>query len=186
MDERDRADLENLHRVQQGWRRVFSSRRKTLDAVRAAKRAALQSCARYLVVEAEERAAMREFFRRTPVTLPAGRSGVQSVLHGALRDALGQLRAAGTEDRLQLGLAAASLEDFQFDGRETLTGLGDLYRAAIEHGLAPRPAFALVAKLSSTEPGAGGGWSTAELIGRFEETAHFREDVAPTLTGPAG
>ncbi len=95
-------------------------------------------------------------------------------------------------ERLRTALLAISLDNKHWDYRDTLVDLGRLYRAAIGSGIDPIVEFRDIAAISdrgngSHPTGDEETWNDAfpmhAFMARFEESAHFQEDVKPFLSG---
>lgn len=120
-----------------------------------------------------QRAVVRNFFGTTD----------RCLLH--LNVQIGRLAATfervPTEEGLELALAAVSLENNRWDYRDTYLLLGDLYLKAVRSGFDPLPALRRVAALSGGEPVYKAQGSMRSFLGRFTESAFFRESVEPEL-----
>ena len=92
------------------------------------------------------------------------RKGAVHALLGFVNRAANQLRATGDARWLELALAGASVENCRRDYRDVLLSLAELYVAAEESGIDPRPEFARIAALSDTEKPAG-GWGGTRATG---------------------
>ena len=90
------------------------------------------------------------------------------------------VRGQGDGERLELALAAVSLDDSRVDLIQRDDLLGRLWLAARRAGLDPRAAFAKVAAHSN--PGAGGGGTfTRQALEDFDRSFHFEHHVRPKL-----
>jgi hypothetical protein len=90
------------------------------------------------------------------------------------------IRSAADERRLELALAAVSLDDGRVDGRQRDAALGSLYVAAARAGIDPVPAFQKVAARSN--PGTGGGGAhTRTVLADFASSFYFERTVRPLL-----
>jgi len=90
------------------------------------------------------------------------------------------IRGAGDARRLELALAAVSIDDGRVDIEQCEAALGRLYLAASRAGIDPKPHFAAAAAVSN--PGTGGGGSrTRELLAGFDRSFYFQRHVRPQL-----
>jgi len=104
-----------------------------------------------------------------------------------------ELEATGRADWLRRAVTAAALVDTGPDYRDWYVTLGNVWQAAVGHGLDARGAFAAAAAIAPTQRDHGGG-STRKMLAEFEASAYFAESVAPALpprdgqdeTGPGG
>jgi hypothetical protein len=111
--------------------------------------------------------------------------GEETGLMGALWSYVEQtpelIRSADDGGRLDLGLAAISIDDGRVDLELQRAALGRLYIAATRAGIDPAPHFEAAARVSN--PGAGGGGTfTRRAIGEFDRSFYFREHVRPQLS----
>jgi hypothetical protein len=81
---------------------------------------------------------------------------------------------------LHLGLASVAIEDLQFDYRDTLIALGELFLAATRAGISPLPLFQKVAGISSSEV-THSSMSTRDLLTNFDKTEYFVATIKPKL-----
>ena len=103
-----------------------------------------------------------------------------------------ELEATGRADWLRPAVTAAALVDTEPDYRDWYLTLGDVWRAAVQHGLDPRGAFAAAAAIAPEQREYGGG-STRKMLAEIEASAYFAESVAPAVlrdsqgeSGPGG
>jgi len=71
----------------------------------------------------------------------ADKKGVLNCLLGYVYESAEQVRATGNRCWLQVGLAAASLQEGGYDYRDFLLALAELYVIAEEVGIDPKPEF---------------------------------------------
>jgi hypothetical protein len=91
------------------------------------------------------------------------------------------IRDAGDGERLELGLAAVSLDDGRVDLHQRDSVLGRLYLAARRAGIDPQPAFRKVAAHSN--PGTGGGGAfTRQALEDFDRSYYFEQHVRQPLS----
>jgi hypothetical protein len=91
-----------------------------------------------------------------------------------------ELEATGRADWLRRAVTAAALVDTGPDYRDWYVTLGDVWQAAVRHGLDARGAFAVAAAIAPSQRDHGGG-STRKMLAEFEGSAYFAESVAPAL-----
>ncbi len=72
-------------------------------------------------------------------------------------------------------MAAVSIENCRQDFRDVLLALADLYVAAEEVGIDPRPEFNAVSRLSSEKKPAGGTTAVSTVLADFYRSAALRE-----------
>lgn len=130
-------------------------------------------CNLYLETNNQQRAEIRAWMASAPMVLRD--------LWGYIHRAAEQIRAGGGEQWLRFGLAVVSIEDLRVDYRDTLVGLGDLYRAAVEMKIDPRPSFAEIAAFSNSAPVQEDAVSTRDFIARFDKSDYFIGEVKPHL-----
>jgi len=126
------------------------------------------ACALYLRSSHSERDQMREFVASTYTINP--------LLLRVLSESEVRLSETGHLRWLDMGLAAASLEDLKLDYRDSYVSLGSIYLTALKAGIDPSPHFERAAELSSPEI-RNGGASTRDFFARFEDSAYFHESV---------
>jgi hypothetical protein len=91
------------------------------------------------------------------------------------------IRSAADGRRLELALAAISIDDGRVDLEQCQAALGRLYVAASRAGLDPKPGFQAAAAVSN--PGSGGGGSrTRELLAGFDRSFFFEQNVRAQLS----
>jgi hypothetical protein len=134
-----------------------------------------QLCPAYLDAPPSTRAAIRDAV--------ADRPGVLHALLGYVYRAAGRVRSPDGEEWLLRGLVAASIENGARDVRDLLLALAELYVAAEQAGLSPRPAFRKVAALSSRDIPRGGNTPVRDILAHFHRYGALRER---RRRGPAG
>jgi len=72
--------------------------------------------------------------------------------------------------KLDLCLAAISLENFLFDDRDSLIGLAELYLASVKAGIDPDPHYQRIGEMSEKK---AYGATVKNQIGNFKKTAMF-------------
>ncbi len=132
------------------------------------KTAVEEACVLYLRTSDSERGVMREFVASTYTISP--------ILLRVLSESELHLSETGHPRWLDIGLAAASLEDLKLDSRDSFVALGSSYLSALKAGIDPSPHFERAAELSSREI-RNGGTSTRDFFARFEDSAYFHESV---------
>jgi len=90
-------------------------------------------CRIYLEASARERQAIRNAV--------AGKKGVLNCLLGHVYKSAERFRATGDKQWLQIGLAAAAIQQGGYDQRDFLLALAELYVTVEEVGLDPKPEF---------------------------------------------
>ena len=90
-------------------------------------------CRIYLDASTRERRAIRD--------AAAGKKGVLNCLLGHVYKSAERVRATGDKQWLQIGLAAAAIQQNGYDHRDFLLALAELYVAAEEVGLDPKLEF---------------------------------------------
>ncbi len=60
-----------------------------------------------------------------------------------------EINSIEDENKLRLGLAAISLEDFTYDWRDSLVGLSLLFMAATDAGIDPNPIYKKIGEISN-------------------------------------
>jgi hypothetical protein len=92
----------------------------------------------------------------------------------------GLIRSASDGRRLELALAAVSLDDGRIGSDRRDAVLGALYLAARRAGIDPLPALRAVAARSN--PGTGGGGAhTRQVLEGFQRSFYFEREVRPKL-----
>ena len=91
------------------------------------------------------------------------------------------IRNADDVERLELALAAVSLDDGRVDANQRDAALGKLYLAARRAGIDPVPAFEKVAAVSNPGTG-GGGAETRRVLEHFDRSLHFEQHVRRRLS----
>jgi DNA-binding SARP family transcriptional activator len=114
----------------------------------------------YLVASAEERTTLRKAF--------SDKNGLLSALLGYGYRCAEKVRHDADEDWLLRGLSAVSLENCSKDYRDVLLLLAELYVAAEEAGIDPKPAFRRVARLSSNAIPRGGNSSVRRMMANLK------------------
>lgn len=133
-------------------------------------------CLYYLATTNETRRSLREFVSdRRPLLL-------------ALRDHPGWcarwINGPGDRALLRNGAAAVSLQDNRLDFRDNYLALGNLYLTAVRAGIQPTLDFYKIGLLSSSAS-RNKKWpqdTTQNFLSGFEESAYFKESVAPKLS----
>lgn len=87
----------------------------------------------------------------------------------------GQIQGADDEPLVVRALTALALENCESDYRDALMTLADLYAAAENVGIDPRPAFSMAAEMSTDELTAGGCESLARTLREFHASSVLRE-----------
>ena len=152
------------------WREMEETRQKQLSVFDPYKNITLlldQLCNAYLTASSQEREQIRNAV--------SNKEGVLSVLVSRIRKAADDLRASGNQEDLLEGLAAASIENGQTDFRDLLVALAELYVAAEEVGIDPKPHFQTVARVSSDFPCLPDDYSTQRMLAEFHTFAVLRE-----------
>ena len=90
------------------------------------------------------------------------------------------IRNADDGHRLELGLAAVSLDDCRVENGQRDRALGRLYLAARRAGIDPKPAFEKVAAISNPSTG-GGGAQTQQVLAGFDRSFYFEHHVRKQL-----
>ena len=91
------------------------------------------------------------------------------------------IRNAEDGERLELALAAVSLDDSRVDQHQRDEALGRLYLAAWRAGIDPKPAFAKVAAISNPSSG-GGGSFTRQALESFHRSFYFEHNIRQKLS----
>jgi len=128
-------------------------------------------CQLYLSANAEQRQSLREFVQ-------AAQSLPRHLLDLAAR--LCRFGVTAGASWLDLALAALSIEDNQTGYLDTYVLLGELYLEALREGLDPQPYLRRAATLSSDCP-TQGPLAMRELLGGFENSAYWNQELAPRL-----
>jgi len=102
----------------------------------------------YVVVTAEERAAIRDIFGKLYYASGA--------LLSYILECAECLETPEDEDAFRLAMVAASIEDYTSDFRDTDAVLAELAIAAVKAGIDILPHCTAIAELSSATPGKGG------------------------------
>lgn len=105
---------------------------------------------------------------------------VLAALNSYIYRALEKFEATNDVQWLNLGLASVGIEDLQFDYRDTLVALGELFLAATRAGINPLPLFQKVAATSSSKVTIA-GMSTRDLLTNFDKTEYFIASIKPKL-----
>ena len=90
-------------------------------------------CRIYLDASCQERHLIRDAL--------AGKKGVLNCLLGYVYESAEQVRATRNRRWLQIGLAAAAIQEGSYDYRDFLLALAELYVTAEEVGIDPKPEF---------------------------------------------
>jgi hypothetical protein len=131
-------------------------------------------CGAYLAAElAQHRAKVRK--------LVGEHAALLNALWSYVEQAPELIRGADDARRLELALAAVSIDDGRVDIEQFENALGRLYLAASRAGIDPAPHFAAAAKVSN--PGSGGGGAgTRALLEGFDRSYSFEHNVRPQLS----
>jgi hypothetical protein len=124
-------------------------------------------CPHYLAAASRERKAIR--------SVVSDKDGILSALLGYAYRAATQLRTKADEEWLDKGLAAVSIENCSKDYRDVLLALAELYVAAEEMGINPKPAFKAAAALSSRETPRGGKTPVSKMLSSFHSYGALKE-----------
>jgi hypothetical protein len=128
----------------------------------------IKRCTRcYLAAASRERKAIR--------SVVSDKDGILSALLGYAYRAATQLRTKADEEWLDKGLAAVSIENCSKDYRDVLLALAELYVAAEEMGINPKPAFKAAAALSSRETPRGGKTPVSKMLSSFHSYGALKE-----------
>ncbi len=103
------------------------------------------------------------------------KAGVLSALLGYVYASASRLQSSADGEWLRKGLAAASIENCSVDYRDILLALAELYVAAEKVGIDPKPHFAAVAELSSSDTPQGGTTPVREMLANFHSYAVLKE-----------
>ena len=110
-----------------------------------------------------------------------GHTGLMGSLWSYVEQAPELIRSSEDAERLDLALAAVSLDDGRVDLEQQRAALGRLYLAARHAGIDPQPHFAAAAAVSN--PGTGGGGSfTRQELEEFDRSLYYRRNVRPQLS----
>lgn len=129
-------------------------------------------CAHFLEAGPQERARIRAWIGAS-----------RSMLEALWSYALGSAEVVAGDDaerRLELGLAALSIDDGRTEIEDVWRVLADLWVAAVRAGIDPRPAIARVAAVSN-KGASGGAAHMRELLEGFERSEHFEPLVGERL-----
>ena len=124
-------------------------------------------CPAYLSAPPPQRAEVR--------AAVSDKDGVLSALLGHVYRSATRLRSHSDREWLRRGLAAASIENCSKDFRDVLLALAELYVAAEEVGIDPKPDFRAVARLSSHEKPRGGTTPVRKMPANFSRYAVLKE-----------
>ena len=126
-----------------------------------------QLCPYYLEAMPQERTEIR--------AAASDKAGVLSALLGYVYTSASRLQSSADREWLRKGLAAASIENCSVDYRDVLLALAELYVAAEKVGIDPKPHFAAVAELSSSDTPRGGMTPVREMLADFHSYAVLKE-----------
>jgi len=126
-----------------------------------------QLCPAYLTASSQQQEQIRNAVR--------GKAGIQAALVSRIRESADRLRSSGNQEALLDGLAAASIENGRTDFRDVLMALAELYVAAEEIQIDPKPHFQAVALLSSDALLPPDNTSTRKRLADFHTFAILRE-----------
>lgn len=160
-------DLSNLETQLAELERRYQERPQPLDLFKNITALLDQLCPAYLTASTQQQEQIRNAFNRKRFVL--------ETLLSHIRSAADQLRASKNQDALLDGLTAASIESGRNDYRDVLLALSELYVAAEEVGIDPKPHFQAIARLSSNVPSLPNGYSTQRMLAEFHTFAVLRE-----------
>jgi hypothetical protein len=126
-----------------------------------------QLCPYYLEATPQERTEIR--------AATSDKAGVLSALLGYIHTSASRLQSSADGEWLRKGLAAASIENCSVDYRDVLLALAELYVAAENAGIDPKPHFAAVAELSSSDTPQGGTTPMRKMLADFHSYAVLKE-----------
>lgn len=126
-----------------------------------------QLCHAYLHCSSQEREQIRDAVCK--------KEGILGVLVSRIRESADHLRSSKNQAALLDGLIAASIENGQTDFRDVLLALAELYVAAEEAGIDPKPHFQAVAQMSSVDACLPDDYSTQRMLAEFHTFAVLRE-----------
>jgi hypothetical protein len=135
-----------------------------------------QLCAAYVAADQAGRAEIRAF--------AAQRKSLGDVLGRFANQAATRVTCAADGPRVAQALTALAIENCPTDYRDTLMTLADLYVAAEQAGVDPRPLFAAASELATDEFTPGGCESVARMLRDFHDSSVLRERRA--MDGPYG
>jgi hypothetical protein len=96
-------------------------------------------------------------------------------LLGYVYTSASRLQSSADGEWLRKGLAAASIENCSVDYRDVLLALAELYAAAEKVGIDPKPHFAAVAELSSSDAPQGGMTPLRKMLADLHSYAVLKE-----------
>jgi hypothetical protein len=124
-------------------------------------------CPAYLDAASQQRAEIR--------AAVSDKAGLLSALLGYVYGSASRIQSPSDGEWLRRGLAAASIENCAKDFRDVLLALAELYVAAEEAGIDPKPAFKAVARLSSREKPRGGMTPVRQMLANFHRYGALKE-----------
>jgi hypothetical protein len=124
-------------------------------------------CPAYLAATPAEREQVR--------SAVSDKKGILSALLGYAFRCSEWIQSPSDTEWLRKGLAAVSIENCRQDFRDVLLALADLYVAAEEVGIEPRPEFEAVSRLSSDEKPEGGTTAVSAVLADFHRSAALIE-----------
>jgi hypothetical protein len=124
-------------------------------------------CPAYLDAASPQRAEIR--------AVVSDKAGLPSALLGYVYRSASQIQSASDGEWLRRGLAAASIENCARDFRDVVLALAELYVAAEEAGIDPKPAFKAVARLSSRDKPRGGTTPVRQMLANFHRYGALKE-----------
>jgi hypothetical protein len=127
-------------------------------------------CPDYLKATAQEREQIRNAVNN--------KTGIQAALVGYAEDSGKRIKSTKDVELLRVALAAISIENCARDYRDVLLVLAEIYVAAENVGIDPRPQFKQVADLSSTKEPLGGNTPVSEILSNFHTYAVLKERKA--------
>ena len=133
-------------------------------------------CAAYVDGDNAARAEIRAF--------AAQRKSLGDVLGRFANQCAARVTCAADGPRVAQALTALAIENCPTDYRDTLMTLADLYVAAEQAGIDPRPLFAAASGLATDDFTTGGCESVARMLRDFHEYSVLRERRG--MDGPYG
>jgi hypothetical protein len=124
-------------------------------------------CPAYLDAASPQRAEIR--------AAVSDKAGLLSALLGYVYRSASRIQPPSDGEWLRRGLAAASIENCAKDFRDVLLALAELYVAAEEAGIDPKPAFKAVARLSSGDKPSGGTTPVGQMLANFHRYGALKE-----------
>jgi hypothetical protein len=147
--------------------RIREKQREKYDPILAIYALLDEICPAYLEASPEERASIR--------TAVSDKNGILSALLGYAYRAASRIQSPADRQWLRQGLTAISIENCSRDYRDVLLALAELFIAAEEAGIQPRPEFNAVSRLSSAEKPQGGNTSLQSILANFHGYGVLKE-----------